>query len=73
MGKLLQFPHPQGLIDDLVSVNGSLASVRILPAPVPSYDSLKLFTEYLRRERGASENTISNYLNDLQQFQSCST
>jgi integrase/recombinase XerD len=70
MGKLLRFPQPQALIDDLISVNASPTRVRILPAAPPVRDSLHLFTEYLRRERGASENTVSAYVSDLEQFQS---
>jgi integrase/recombinase XerD len=67
MGKLLQFP--QRIIEEVpdLAVNAGPAPVRILP--VPEHDSLKLFTEYLRRERGASQNTVESYLNDLQQFQ----
>jgi integrase/recombinase XerD len=69
MGKLLQFRQPQALIDDLISVNAP-PQVRILPASEPSRTALELFTAYLRQERAASENTISSYLSDLEQFQS---
>jgi site-specific recombinase XerD len=67
MGKLLQFP--QRIVEELpdLAVNAGPSSVRVLP--VPEQDSLKLFSEYLRREKGASQNTVESYLSDLQQFE----
>lgn len=42
MGKLLRFPQPQALIDELISVNAG-PEVRILPVPFePSRTALEL-------------------------------
>ena len=67
MGKLLQFPQPLARqIDVAVNAEGSQGR-RQRSQPTPA---VTLFTAYLRREKAASESTISNYLLDLEQFQS---
>jgi integrase/recombinase XerD len=40
----------------------------LAPDP-PGPDSVALFSDYLRRERGAAESTVENYLRDLEKFQ----
>lgn len=47
-----------------------MATVLAFPRPpvADSQLSINLFTDYLRRERGASENTVSSYLLDLEKF-----
>lgn len=70
MGKLLQFP--QRKIADLpdLAVNGGRPAVRRSNIAAEFTPAITLFTSYLRRERAASENTVSNYLLDLEQWQS---
>ena len=66
MGKLLQFPQPLARAID-VAVNAARSHVRQHSQPTPA---ITLFTAYLRREKAASESTVSSYLLDLEQFQS---
>src|SRR5215467_16215934 len=67
MGRLLQFPLRR--IEEIPELAVNAPRVRITTAPELT-PAITLFTSYLRRERAASENTVSNYLMDLEQFQS---
>src|SRR5215467_1392987 len=71
MGRLLQFP--QRRIEEIpeLAVNaGRRKTVSLETVSPETIPAITLFTSYLRRERAASENTVQNYLMDLEQFQS---